>query len=110
MTPAAVYQLADARARARHASAVMRAGTWTIGDPLAWWWVAIRDVRAARRALRAAGAPIPPSRPYRIRVRCCDLDTAPVVMDHADAGRPRPSRVASIWTPDTCPQHREATR
>lgn len=56
----ALYQLDAARARFLNAARLMADGTrWTIGDPLVVLIVSRRDIRAARRALRAAGSPIP---------------------------------------------------
>lgn len=64
MTPLPLYDLADARARWRNASRMMAAG-WTIGDPLVVLIVSRDAIRRARRALRAAGHPIPPARTTR---------------------------------------------
>lgn len=55
----ALYQLDAARARFLNAARLMASGVWTIGDPLVVLIVSRRDIRAARRALRAAGSPIP---------------------------------------------------
>ena len=87
---------------------MMRSDSWTIGDPLAAWTIAVRDIARARRTLRRAHVPIPPSRPVRLRVTCCPLDTAPVLMEHSGT-RPSGRRV-TIWTAADCPQHREAAR
>lgn len=57
----ALHLLDAARARWIHASRLMADGCcWTIGDPLILATVARREIRAARRSLRAAGQPIPP--------------------------------------------------
>ena len=62
MIHAALYDLAGARSRARTAYRLLYADTWTIGDPLACYIVAVRAIRRARRALRAAGITPPPVR------------------------------------------------
>lgn len=58
----ALYDLAGARSRARNAYRLLYADGWTIGDPLACYVLAVRDIRRARRALRAAGITPPPVR------------------------------------------------
>lgn len=57
MIPDAAYDLATGRARMLAALALMDRPT--IGDPLYLWTIGRAQVRAARRALRAAGHPIP---------------------------------------------------